>query len=147
MSTPFKGDSAMTTPQQSNPFADPQGAPAPGMAPEPAPQKKGGAMLKKVGSFVVLAVVAIAVKLGLPYVTGSAPVHAKAGECVEVTGPDNDPKVDTKDCSSGGSDLFKVVKVYDDTFDVNKCGEELSALAQQLNSDKFVLCLEPATKN
>ncbi|MER7949014.1 hypothetical protein ABTY59_16660 [Streptomyces sp. NPDC096079] len=98
--------------------------------------------LKKVGGVVVAIVVAVAVKLGLPYLTGDAPVHAKAGECVTVSGPDNDPKVDTVDCSSGKADLFKVVKVIDDTFDVNKCGEQLSALAQQLDSDKFVLCLE-----
>ncbi|MGW2303675.1 LppU/SCO3897 family protein [Streptomyces sp. NPDC001809] len=45
-------------------------------------------------------------------------------------------------CSSGKADLFKVVKVIDDTYDVNKCGTELAALAQELNSDKFVLCLE-----
>ncbi|MEV4426475.1 LppU/SCO3897 family protein [Streptomyces sp. R-07] len=108
----------------------------------PAPAKKGGALLKKVGGFVVLIVVAAAVKLGIPYLTGDAPVHAEAGECVTVSGPDNDPKVDTVDCSSGKKDLFKVVKVIDNTFDVNKCGEELSALAQQLDSDKFVLCLE-----
>ncbi|MFE7552947.1 LppU/SCO3897 family protein [Streptomyces gardneri] len=60
-------------------------------------------------------------------------------------GPDNDPKVDTTDCSSGKADLFKVVKVIDDTFDLAKCGTELSALAQQLDSDKFVLATPPLT--
>ncbi|MCX5226668.1 hypothetical protein ABZY16_08660 [Streptomyces sp. NPDC006553] len=112
-------------------------------APEqPAPAKKGSRILKKVGGVVLAIAIALGVKLGLPYLTGDAPVHAKAGECVTVTGPDNDPKVDTTDCSSGKADLFKVVKVIDNTFDVNKCGAELSALAQQLESDKFVLCLE-----
>ncbi|MEU6976162.1 MULTISPECIES: hypothetical protein [unclassified Streptomyces] len=128
----------MTTPPPSDPFAA-----APAQA--PAPEKKGGA-LKKIGGFVVLLVVALAVKLGLPYVTGDAPVHAKAGECVTVTGPENDPKVDSQPCDSGKADLFKVVKVYDDTFDLNKCGDELSALAQQLDSDKFVLCLDAVKK-
>ncbi|WP_329279549.1 LppU/SCO3897 family protein [Streptomyces sp. NBC_00691] len=113
------------------------------LAPEqPAPAKKGSRILKKVGGVVLAIAIALGVKLGLPYLTGDAPVHAKAGECVTVTGPDNDPKVDTTDCSSGKADLFKVVKVIDNTFDVNKCGAELSALAQQLESDKFVLCLE-----
>ncbi|MER5207816.1 hypothetical protein [Streptomyces sp. NPDC002825] len=121
----------MTTPPA--PFAPEQPA---------APAKKGGALLKKVGGIVVAIVVAVAVKLGLPHLTGDAPVHAEAGECVTVTGPDNDPKVDTVDCSSGKADLFKVVKVIDNTFDLNKCGDELSALAQQLGSDKFVLCLD-----
>ncbi|MDX2563773.1 hypothetical protein PV371_29565 [Streptomyces sp. TX20-6-3] len=126
----------MTTPPA--PFTPEQPA-----APEqPAPAKKGSRILKKVGGVVLAIALALAVKLGLPYLTGDAPVHAKAGECVTVTGPDNDPKVDTTDCSSGKADLFKVVKVIDDTFDVNKCGTELSALAQQLESDKFVLCLE-----
>ncbi|MFI6421317.1 hypothetical protein ACIBG6_28400 [Streptomyces sp. NPDC050842] len=78
-------------------------------------------------------------KFGVPYLTGEAPVHAEAGECVTVTGPDNDPKVDTVDCGAGKADTFKVVE---DTFDVNKCGEDLSALAQQLETIKFVLCLE-----
>ncbi|MGA5220498.1 LppU/SCO3897 family protein [Streptomyces cinereoruber] len=109
---------------------------------QPAPAKKGSAIFKKIGGVVVAIAIAIGVKLGLPHLTGDAPVHAEAGECVTVTGPDNDPKVDTVDCSSGKADLFKVVKVIDNTFDVNKCGEELSALAQQLDSDKFVLCLE-----
>ncbi|MFH9726767.1 hypothetical protein ACH4M4_27945 [Streptomyces sp. NPDC017254] len=128
----------MTTP--SAPLSPEQPAAAPEQP--AAPAKKGSALLKKVGGVVVAIAVALAVKLGLPYLTGDAPVHAKAGECVTVTGPDNDPKVDTTDCSSGKADLFKVVKVIDDTFDVNKCGTELSALAQQLESDKFVLCLE-----
>ncbi|MFF1509135.1 hypothetical protein [Streptomyces sp. NPDC058326] len=115
----------------------------PAAAEQPAaPAKKGGRLLKKVGGVVVAIIVALAVKFGLPHLTGDAPVHAQAGECVTVTGPDNDPKVDTTDCSSGKPDLFKVVKVIDGTFDVNQCGAELSALAQQLNSDKFVLCLE-----
>ncbi|MEU2078240.1 hypothetical protein [Streptomyces sp. NPDC013489] len=116
--------------------------PAPFTPEQPAPAKKGSHILKKVGGVVLAIALALGVKLGLPYLTGDAPVHAKAGECVTVTGPDNDPKVDTTDCSSGKADLYKVVKVIDDTFDVNQCGAELSALAQQLESDKFVLCLE-----
>ncbi|MFE4986553.1 hypothetical protein ACFRFO_23505 [Streptomyces sp. NPDC056664] len=112
----------MTTPPA--PFTPEQPA-----APEqPAPAKKGSRILKKVGGVVLAIAIALGVKLGLPYLTGDAPVHAKAGECVTVTGPDNDPKVDTTDCSSGKADLFKVVKVIDNTFDVNKCGAELSAL-------------------
>ncbi|MEV8590551.1 hypothetical protein [Streptomyces sp. NPDC051180] len=111
-----------------------------------APAKKGSTVLKKVGGVIAAIVIAVAVKFGLPILTGDAPVHAKAGECVTVTGADNDPKVDTADCSSGKADLFKVVKVYDDTFDLDKCGQELSALAQQLDSDKFVLCLEEVVK-
>ncbi|MFB6842716.1 hypothetical protein [Streptomyces sp. NPDC056361] len=113
----------------------------------PAPAKKGGAALKKVGGIVVAIVVALAVKFGLPFLTGEAPVHAKAGECVVVTGSDNDPKVDSEDCSSGKADLFKVVKVYDNTFDVNKCAEDSEqALAQQWDADKFVLCINPVKK-
>ncbi|MFJ5832222.1 hypothetical protein [Streptomyces sp. NPDC093089] len=112
----------------------------------PAPAKKSGA-LKKVGGVVVAIVVALAVKFGLPFLTGEAPVHAKAGECVVVTGSDNDPKVDGEDCSSGKADLFKVVKVYDNTFDVNKCAEDSEqALAQQWDADKFVLCINPVKK-
>ncbi|GGT13563.1 hypothetical protein GCM10010222_64430 [Streptomyces tanashiensis] len=112
-----------------------------------APAKKGGALLKKVGGIVVAIIVAVAVKVGLPHLTGDAVVHAEAGECVTVTGPDNEPKVDTADCSSGKADLFKVVKVVDDTFDVEKCADAGEmALAQQLNSDKFVLCLDKVAK-
>ncbi|MFF4170932.1 hypothetical protein [Streptomyces sp. NPDC001744] len=131
----------MTTPPA--PFSPEQQPATPEQ--QPAPAKKGSAILKKVGGVVVAIVLAVAVKLGLPHLTGDAPVHAKPGECVTVTGPDNDPEVDTVDCSSGKADLFKVVKVIDDSFDVNKCGEQLSALAQQLESDKFVLCLDQVT--
>ncbi len=81
-------------------------------------------------------------KLGLPHLTGDALVHAKAGECVTLTGPDDAPEVETVDCSSGKADLFKVAKVNDNTFDVNTCTEGQTALAQELDSDKFVLCLE-----
>ncbi|MEV6200574.1 hypothetical protein AB0M64_11400 [Streptomyces sp. NPDC051771] len=113
----------------------------------PAPEApKGKKVLKKVGGVVVAIVVAVAVKLALPHLTGEAPVHAKVGECVVVTGAENDPKVDTADCSSGKADLYKVEKVFEDTFDLAKCGEELSALAQQLDSDKFVLCLSEVKK-
>ncbi|MEU7022250.1 hypothetical protein ABZ990_16520 [Streptomyces sp. NPDC046203] len=140
----------MTTPPQSNPFADPQGAPvppqAPMSAPEPAPQKKGSAVLKKVGGFVAILVVGTAVKLGIPYLTGDAPVHAEVGECITVTGAENDPKVETTDCSKGGADLYKVTQVHKGTFDLDKCGEELSAVAQKLGPDKFVLCMEPVEK-
>lgn len=125
----------MTTP--SAPFT-PEQQPA---APE-APAKKKGGFLKKVGGVLVAIVAVLAWKFGVPYLTGDAPVHAKAGECVTVTGPDDKPEVETVDCSAGKADMFKVVKVIDDTFDVNRCGAEVSALAQQLNSDKFVLCLE-----
>ncbi|MFJ9829668.1 hypothetical protein ACIRSU_35610 [Streptomyces sp. NPDC101160] len=129
----------MTTPPPSDPFAAAPGT-AP-MAPAPAPQKKGGA-LKKIGGFVVLLVVGLAVKLGIPYLTGDTPVHAQVGDCVTVSGPENDPKVDTQDCNSGKKDLYKVAEVHDNTFDLNKCDQnKYSALAQQWDADKFVLCL------
>ncbi|MFF0479320.1 hypothetical protein [Streptomyces sp. NPDC004284] len=104
-------------------------------------------MLKKVGGVVVAIIVAVAVKLGIPYLTGDAPVHAKAGDCVTVSGPENDPKVDSVDCSSGKADLYKVVKVVDNTFDLDKCGEVGEVgLAQQWDADKFVLCLDAVKK-
>ncbi|MFI8522483.1 hypothetical protein ACIGEZ_32505 [Streptomyces sp. NPDC085481] len=131
----------MTTPPPSDPFTTPEQQPA------AAPAKKGGALLKKIGGFVVLLVIAGAVKFGLPHLTGDAPVHAEVGDCVTVSGEENDPKVDTQDCSSGKPDLFKVAQVHTGTFDLNKCDEtKFSALAQQLGSDKFVLCLEEVAK-
>ncbi|MFF8608775.1 hypothetical protein ACF06X_22850 [Streptomyces sp. NPDC015346] len=109
-----------------------------------APAKKKGKVLKTLGSIVVAIAVVLFWKLGLPHIMGTAPVHAKAGECVTVTGPDNDPKVDSKPCGEKAADLYKVVKVIDNTFDVDKCGDVSEvALAQQLESDKFVLCLNP----
>ncbi|WP_137988928.1 LppU/SCO3897 family protein [Streptomyces vilmorinianum] len=111
------------------------------------PEKKKGGIGKKILGVVVAIAVALAVKLGLPHLTGEAPVHAEAGDCVTVTGPENDPEVESKGCTEKVADLYKVVKVYDNTFDVEKCGEDSEvALAQQLNSDKFVLCLN-AVKN
>ncbi|MFE5716108.1 hypothetical protein ACFQ7J_35445 [Streptomyces sp. NPDC056501] len=130
----------MTTPSAPH---TPEQQPAAFGAPE-APQapSKGKKILKKVGGVLVAIVAVLAWKLGVPYLTGEAPVHAEAGECVKVTGPDNDPKVDTVDCSAGKADTFKVTKVIEDTFDVNACGTDVTALAQQLESLKFVLCLE-----
>ncbi|WP_405854121.1 hypothetical protein OG361_16030 [Streptomyces sp. NBC_00090] len=131
----------MTTP--SAPLTPEQQPAAPAAPEAPAAPSKGKKILRKVGGVLVAIVAVLAWKFGVPYLTGEAPVHAEAGECVTVTGPDNDPKVDTVDCASGKADLFKVEKVIDNTFDVNKCGEEFAALAQQLKSDKFVLCLTP----
>ncbi|MFD0150173.1 LppU/SCO3897 family protein [Streptomyces sp. NPDC055721] len=130
----------MTTPSAPH---TPEQQPAAFGAPE-APQapSKGKQILKKVGGVLVAIVAVLAWKFGVPYLTGEAPVHAEAGECVTVTGPDNDPKVDTVDCSAGKADTFKVTKVVEDTFDVNACGKDVTALAQQLESLKFVLCLE-----
>ncbi|MGW6567266.1 LppU/SCO3897 family protein [Streptomyces sp. NPDC054975] len=109
---------------------------------EPAKKKRS------IGKTILSIVVAIAAilfwKLGLPYLTGDAPVAAKVGECVTVTGPDNAPEVENKPCGEKAPDLYKVVKVIDDTFDVEKCGDVSEvALAQQLESYKFVLCLNP----
>ncbi|WP_175409523.1 hypothetical protein [Streptomyces sp. TRM64462] len=123
----------MTTPQP--PLPEQPAAPA-----EPAKKKSIG---KKILGVLALIVVAVVVKVVLPYVF-TGPTHAEAGDCVQVTGPDNAPEVETKECSEGGPDLYKVVKVVDDTFDVDRCGAAgESALAQQWNSEKFVLCLDP----
>ncbi|MCT4356506.1 hypothetical protein M5362_25585 [Streptomyces sp. Je 1-79] len=121
----------------------PPASPEQPLAPaEPAKKKRN------IGKTLLSIVVAIAAilfwRLGLPYLTGEAPVHAKAGECVTVTGSDTDPEVESKPCGEKVPDLYKVVKVVDDTFDVEKCGDVSEvALAQQLESDKFVLCLNP----
>ncbi|WP_406861041.1 hypothetical protein ABZO31_11475 [Streptomyces sp. HUAS MG47] len=111
------------------------------------PEKKKRGIGKKILGVVVAIAVALAVKLGLPYLTGDTPVHAKAGDCVTVSGPENAPEVESVSCGEKAADLYKVVKVYDNTFDVNKCGEASEvALAQQWDADKFVLCLN-AVKN
>ncbi|MER7735462.1 hypothetical protein ABTX80_31690 [Streptomyces erythrochromogenes] len=117
--------------------------PAAPVAPSEPAKKKSGLGKKILGVAVAIAV-ALFWRLGLPHLTGEAPVHAEAGDCVVVTGPDNDPKVDSKACTEKVPDLYKVVKVFDNTFDIDKCeGVAEVALAQQLETDKFVLCMEP----
>ncbi|MBT2404501.1 MULTISPECIES: hypothetical protein [unclassified Streptomyces] len=128
----------MATPPPPHP-ADPQQVPPP--AEPAAPAKKGGKGMK-VLRVVVLIVAAVVVKLGISYFFNS-PVHAEAGDCVQVTGSENDPKVSTKECGDKDAN-FKVVKVVENTFDVNVCGETgEAALAQQWDQEKFVLCLAP----
>ncbi|MBT2452951.1 hypothetical protein J7F03_39175 [Streptomyces sp. ISL-43] len=113
------------------------GAPA-----APAAPAKKGAMGMKILRVVALIVVAVVVKLGISYFFNS-PVHAKAGDCVQVTGSENDPQVSTKECGDKDAN-FKVVKVIDDTFDVEACAQNgEAALAQQWDQEKFVLCLNP----
>ncbi|MFJ6761053.1 hypothetical protein ACIQNK_39355 [Streptomyces sp. NPDC091273] len=124
----------------------PPAAPDQPLAPaEPAePAKKKGGWGKKILGVVVAIVVALAVKFGIGYISGDIPVHAEAGDCVTVTGPDNDPTVETQDCSAQKADLYKVVKVVDGTFDVEKCGDSGEVfLAQQWDQEKFVLCMNP----
>ncbi|MFD8479135.1 hypothetical protein [Kitasatospora sp. NPDC059673] len=114
-----------------------QAAPAP-VAPKRGMGKK---LLSAVGILVVIVVVAI-VKVGLRDMLSDKPVHAKVGECVSVTGSDNDPKVDTVGCGDSKA-THTVEKVIDNSFDTHACGPEFDALGQQLGSDKFVLCLTP----
>ncbi|MEU6298576.1 LppU/SCO3897 family protein [Streptomyces erythrochromogenes] len=117
--------------------------PATPVAPSEPAKKKSGLGKKILGVAVAIAI-ALFWRLGLPHLTGEAPVHAEAGDCVVVTGPDNDPKVDSTSCTEKVPDLYKVVKVIDNTFDIDKCeGVAEVALAQQLETDKFVLCMEP----
>ncbi|MET7855669.1 hypothetical protein ABZS81_00270 [Streptomyces sp. NPDC005318] len=122
----------------------PQGQPVPGAAPAPvtAPAKKS--KLKNFLRVVVLIVVAVVVKLGIGYVFDS-PVRAEVGNCVKVTGAENNPDVETKGCDDTDAN-YKVVKIVENTFDVNACTVGEAALAQQWDADKFVLCLDPVKK-
>ncbi|MEU9982670.1 hypothetical protein [Streptomyces sp. NPDC050856] len=132
---------AQDSPQVSPPA---EGFGAPAAAPPAAPRKKGGVM-KKIVRIAALIVVAIAVKLGVSYFFNS-PVHAEAGDCVQVTGSDTDPKVDTKECADKDAN-YKVVKVVDNTFDTSVCENVAeAALAQQWDAEKFVLCMNPVKK-
>ncbi|MFJ5922799.1 hypothetical protein ACIQF6_09350 [Kitasatospora sp. NPDC092948] len=141
----------MSTPQSpENPHAaaPEAGAPAPfdyGQAPAgavpTAKRSKGKKVLSALGVVLIFVVIAV-VKFGLRDAMTDKPVHAKVGQCVAVTGSDTDPKVDTVGCDDSKA-THTVEKVIDKTFDTNACGGEFDALAQQLGSDKFVLCLTP----
>ncbi|MBW5481004.1 LppU/SCO3897 family protein [Streptomyces bambusae] len=133
----------MTTPP---PPQDASGAPeqhpaAP--APEAAAKPKSGKG-RKFLNVVVLIVVAVVVKLGISYFF-NAPVRAEAGDCVKVTGSDNSPEVETKGCEDKDAN-YKVLKVVENTFDTNACDVGEAALAQQWESEKFVLCLDLVKK-
>ncbi|MGW3659911.1 LppU/SCO3897 family protein [Streptomyces sp. NPDC005151] len=122
----------------------PQGQPIPGAAPAPATAPPKKSKLKKLLSVVVMIVVAVVVKLGIGYVFNS-PVHAGVGDCVKVTGAENNPDVETKGCDDKDAN-YKVVKVVENTFDINSCTVGEAALAQEWDADKFVLCLDPLKK-
>ncbi|MEU4170945.1 hypothetical protein AB0F46_29205 [Streptomyces sp. NPDC026665] len=123
---------------------DPQFPQAPG-APVPAPAAPAKqSKVKKFLGVVVLIVVAVVVKLGIGYVFDS-PVHAEVGDCVRVTGSENNPDVETKGCDDKDAN-YKVLKVVEDTFDVNACKVGEAALAQEWDAEKFVLCLDPVKK-
>ncbi|MBT2468589.1 hypothetical protein J7E97_12045, partial [Streptomyces sp. ISL-66] len=127
----------MATPPPPHPV-DPQQVPPVETA---APAQKGGKG-KKILRVAALIVLAVVVKVGISYFF-NAPVHAEAGDCVSVTGSDTDPKVSTKKCDDKDAN-YKVIKVIDDSFDVNACGQVgEAALAQQWEQEKFVLCLGP----
>ncbi|TLQ47287.1 LppU/SCO3897 family protein [Streptomyces marianii] len=120
----------------------PEGQPIPGAAPAPAPAKKS--KVKKFLGVVALIVVAVVVKFGIGYLF-NAPVRAEAGDCVKVTGEENNPEVETKGCDDKDAN-YKVVKVVENSFDVNACTVGEAALAQKWDADKFVLCLDPLKK-
>ncbi|MFF8534066.1 hypothetical protein ACN6K9_003307 [Streptomyces sp. SAS_267] len=125
-------------------FSPPQGQPEPGGAPAPAAPAKES-KLKKVLGVVVLIVIAVVVKLGIGYVFDDSPVRAEVGDCVKVTGSENNPDVETKGCDDKDAN-YKVLKVVENTFDVNACKVGEAALAQEWDADKFVLCLDPVKK-
>ncbi|MFD9307788.1 hypothetical protein ACFWCB_34800 [Streptomyces sp. NPDC060048] len=128
----------MATPPPPHPV-DPQQVPPPV---DFAPSAKKGGKGMKILRVLALIVVAVVVKVGISYFFNS-PVHAEAGDCVQVTGSETDPTVSTKECGDKDAN-YKVVKVVDNTFDVNACGEiSEAALAQQWEQEKFVLCMNP----
>ncbi|WP_405012437.1 hypothetical protein [Kitasatospora sp. NBC_01539] len=158
----------MTSPQPpyGQPAADPSaqgaygqpapGQPAPGYASPgqlpggyaqavpPAAPKKGKA--KKIIAGVITFVVIIGVKVAVGDLLSDDPVHAKPGQCVKVSGSDNNPDVKTLDCGDAAAN-YKVLSVVDNSFDPQACESVegyTAGLAQQLGSEKFVLCLTDA---
>ncbi|MFE4976406.1 hypothetical protein ACFRAR_30420 [Kitasatospora sp. NPDC056651] len=117
------------------PYAEAAQAPAP--APKKSKRKK---MLSVLGTLVLIGVVAIIKVAVIDAVDG--PVRAKVGDCVRVTGSEDHPSVDTVGCDSGKA-THSVSKVIENTFDANACGGDFDALAQQMDNEKFVLCLTP----
>ncbi|MFE9215470.1 LppU/SCO3897 family protein [Streptomyces lavendulae] len=106
-------------------------------APKKSKRKKVLSLLGTLALIIVLAIVKVAIGEAI-----NGPVHAKVGDCVTVTGSANNPSVDTVGCGDGKA-THTVSKVVDDTFDINVCGDGFDALAQQLDNEKFVLCLTP----
>ncbi|MGW4381690.1 LppU/SCO3897 family protein [Kitasatospora sp. NPDC004531] len=107
-----------------------------------APKKTIGKKLLSGLGILVLVIIIGVVKFVIRDATTEKPVHAKVGQCVAVTGSETDPKVDNVGCDDSKA-THTVEKVIDNTFDTHACGDEFDALAQQLGSDKFVLCLTP----
>lgn len=138
MTTPQAPQDPMTPPPAGVPFQYAQAQ----QAAAAAPKRGAGKKLLSILGVVVVGILVLGVKFGIGYLISDKPVHAKVGQCVSVTGSDNDPKVDTVDCGDSKA-THEVSKVVDNTFDTNACGDEFDALAQQLGSDKFVLCLTP----
>ncbi|MFB9364906.1 LppU/SCO3897 family protein [Kitasatospora sp. NPDC001664] len=141
----------MSTPQ--NPQGQPvppseNGAPAPfaydaAIQAEAAKPKKsmGKKLLSLLGILLVIVIVAV-IKVAVRDAFTDGPVRAKVGDCVTVTGSENNPEVETVGCGESKA-THTVSKVIDNTFDGNQCGDEFDALSQQLGSEKFVLCLTP----
>jgi hypothetical protein len=86
-------------------------------------------------------VVAAAAWFGIQYALADKPVHAAAGDCVHVAGPQDNPEVSTVPCTDAHAD-YAVVRVVNNTFQTGACNNiSDAALAQQLGDEKFVLCL------
>ncbi|MFD9130511.1 hypothetical protein, partial [Kitasatospora sp. NPDC059571] len=100
----------------------PPGAQVPGGYGQPPVVKPKGGRGKKIVIGIVTVIMVIVVKLvigfAIGYATADKPVHAKAGECVHVTGGNTNPKVDTVDCGSADAD-YTVVSVIDNSFDLH----------------------------
>ncbi|RSS79139.1 hypothetical protein [Streptomyces sp. WAC06614] len=118
--------------------------PAPEAAAAPAPARPKGGKAGRIGKIVAFVLAAALVKFGISYFV-NAPVRAEVGDCVQVTGKDNDPKVETKKCDDKDAN-YKVLKVVENSFDTEACTVGEAALAQQWESEKFVLCLDPVKK-
>ncbi|WP_033217757.1 LppU/SCO3897 family protein [Kitasatospora phosalacinea] len=101
--------------------------------------KKGRA--KKIIGFVAVVVVIAAVKFGIGEFFGDDPVRAKAGDCAVVSGTDSKPEFKVVGCDDASANAT-VSRVIENSFDLDACGDGVSAIAQQKGSEKFVLCLD-----
>ncbi|GLW68577.1 hypothetical protein Kpho02_08760 [Kitasatospora phosalacinea] len=139
----------MSTPQTPQPESP--AAPAAPAAPfeyaaaqAAAAPKKGGKGKKVLAAVGTIALI-VAVKVGVGSLFSDDPVRAKVGDCAVVAGTDKDPDFKVVGCDDAKANT-KVSKVIDNSFDVNACGDDFVAIAQQKGTEKFVLCLTPTEK-
>jgi len=114
--------------------------PAPGGFPPPAPPKRSKKRWLRIGIPVVVILIAVVAAIA----TQDDSKSVKAGDCIQNTGSDSDPKIKQRDCTDSNATYKVLKKISGSSSPQVACANVANTTAgfyETENGDSFVLCL------